>query len=199
MRLDLLPQVVPAVIGVILAPWFYKDCARPKLAMRGAKPILLTVALLATMLVTLAGVVRAIDLLFDFPERLDDALDGVTILSLAFAVPAIGFLAPGFLIALTGGADGSVPVRYLLTWYRRRWRKTGYDLMASSALVRDLDRSLDRAEVPADPALVAHWRAELDRVVEAAQVDDDALRRAVATLRDHLDAVRPVEPLGDLA
>ena len=195
MSTDLVLSAVLALIPAALAPWFYLHCARPSMAMRGARPIAFSMAILASMVLVLAEMVRVVDMFVEFPSNLDRALDGMFYLPLAFAIPAAGYFAPGILVTLTGGPDKTVPTRFLVTRAWAWWRRD-YGERRAARTVRWLIDELEKLPSGLRDAETEQWLRELYALREEWMAGElEVVSIDLETLSGRLRAAAPVEPL----
>jgi hypothetical protein len=194
MDLYLMVQLGLGAGMAMLLTWFYPHCARPALAFAGSRPLGFWLALAGAVIGAVAWIGSPVlDALG--AEELAEATGPLRYVG---GLALLGYVRPTWLVRLAGGPDGSVPPRFLLTWYARWWQKVGVRGARAQQIewLRDALRDL---RPPADPAIVAAWVDELDALTHLGEAGDfAALTERLRDLYEKLARLRPVEPLGAL-
>jgi hypothetical protein len=188
-----LARVVLGVALAMLVFWFYGHCARPALALAGGNGFAFGLVFVGTLVVCASGVVTIVAGLVDIPRWV---LFTNTWAGLAFVIPVMAYLRPRWLVRLAGGPDSSVPVRFVLCWYRRYWPDAEETTVSAQRWVAATGKALLGLGETADPALIDAWLRRIERVARAAVTGPTSLKREGSELAAALDLVVPVDGLG---
>jgi hypothetical protein len=178
--------------GAGIAIWFYPHCARPSLALAGARRPAFIVALAGTIASAFGFALAVVGSLVLLPEMLYRL--GAD-LGLLFFVSAAAFLAPGLFIRLTGGRDATAPVRFILTWFRGHWRELDEDDERRAPLIDTTLHEIEARREAANETLVAAWSDELNAFLSARQQGPTSTRRHRERIDAKLASLQPVDPL----
>jgi len=146
-----------------------------------------------TVVVAADGIVMAIAGLVVLPRW---AWVVSSLMGLAFALPAIAWSRPTWLVRTIGGPDPSAPVRYMLCWYRRQWPEFAASASSVQRFVYGLQRALGDLADPADTALIEFWSRQLNHVAHSAKLGNTSLKAAQDELAAALASVKPVDRFG---
>ena len=175
-----------------LAIWYYPHCARPPLAFGSAPKLAFWVCLAATFVFVVGCLILWLDTIAD---PLDHGATQPVIASMmvAWILLGVALLKPRW-FRILGPEDETTAPRFLLTWFRREWRRLEDDPQRLR-LTQMLEVELEKVREPANAAFIDSWTRATSAFTHGAGFGWTSSNRERLALEKRLEGVVPVDPL----